>query len=611
MKPSRSLVAILLLLAGSFSASPVVAQATFHEAYALALENLDAGRFEDARVALERAIELRPEAGRRIRTYGLNFLDLYTPYLHLARVELELGHLNAAERHLETSRAQGVAKASELEALAERLRSAKAAATPPPSAPPPPVEEPPVSLPPPPPTLSPTISSPPTSFPPPSVEQVIQEQVIQEEKPAEPKKSPPPPPPPPPVKAPPPESAAEPPAESPAESPPAPPPGLPDEASTTDEATNPAPAEPTSSETELAPPWWSAWWWWIGLALVGGSWIAWSLRSRKAAAAEATPRAASSNLAATLETPATVVGETTTGSTLRLDRDTPTTAGLPFDFGSYRLKELLGTGGMARTYLASRRRDDLQVAIKIPHEHLLADEESNERFLREGGFGATLHHPGIVRIFEAAQVDGRPFIAMEYLEGRTLADTLRATPRLEPRRALEIARGVALALDYAHLKGVVHRDLKPDNIMILTKGDVKVMDYGIARILDTPGVTTTGTYLGTPVYSAPEALGPEGVERRSDLYSLGIILYQMLVGKLPFWNPDPLQLLLLHREQPLPEIPLELGLPPGAVTVVRRLTEKSKDARYATAEELLRDLDRLLVDDLPTEARALRDLGGG
>jgi serine/threonine-protein kinase len=278
--------------------------------------------------------------------------------------------------------------------------------------------------------------------------------------------------------------------------------------------------------------------------------------------------------------------------TVRMARTAPLPEGTRSDFGTYRLSGLLGVGGMARTYLGVRRRDGLPVAIKVPHEHLLTDGDSSERFLREGRLGATLHHPNIVRIYEAADLGGRPFIAMELLEGETLEAALHREGALAVERALGVARGIAQALDYAHLKGVVHRDLKPDNVMLLSSGEVKVMDYGIARVLGSPGVTATGTYLGTPVYSSPESLRAKEVDHRSDLYSLGIILYHMVAGKVPFSSTDPLELLTMHVREPLP--PLPDGLPPPVGEIVGRLTAKSPGDRYPSAEMLLRDLDRLL-----------------
>jgi serine/threonine-protein kinase len=249
---------------------------------------------------------------------------------------------------------------------------------------------------------------------------------------------------------------------------------------------------------------------------------------------------------------------------------------------------------MGTTYLARRTRDGFPVALKVPHEHILDQPDFAERFLREGGLGAMLHHPNIVRIYEAGEHDGRAFIAMELLRGQTLEQTLRSQGTLPVAKALHVARGIALALDYAHLKGIVHRDLKPENVMILPDGQVKVMDYGIARRMDLTGLTGTDTYLGTPSYSAPETITPVDVGPRADLYSLGIILYRMLSGALPFTAATPFELLHKHAVEPLPPIAPDRQVPPEVLGLVLELTAKDPRERYASAELFLRDVDRIL-----------------
>ncbi|MCI0417189.1 protein kinase, partial [bacterium] len=172
-------------------------------------------------------------------------------------------------------------------------------------------------------------------------------------------------------------------------------------------------------------------------------------------------------------------------------------------FGGYELMAVLGRGGMGTTFLAKRTRDGFPVALKAPHDHLLENPEFIKRFLREGSLGSTLHHPNIIRILEAGQVGKKPFIAMELLYGETVEQKLRKQKRLPMLESLEIARNVAISLDYARLKGIVHRDLKPDNIMMLHDGGLKVLDYGIAHIMDSQTLTSSsGAYLGTPSYRA-------------------------------------------------------------------------------------------------------------
>jgi hypothetical protein len=270
----------------------------------------------------------------------------------------------------------------------------------------------------------------------------------------------------------------------------------------------------------------------------------------------------------------------------------PLKEGAAADFGAYTLEGMLGRGGMGTTYLARRKRDSLPVAIKVPHDHLLDQPEFAQRFLREGALGSTLHHPNIIRVYEAEKLGNQPYIVMELIEGETLEKLLRRERILSPAVALEISRDIALALDYARLKGVVHRDLKPDNIMMLKRGGLKVMDYGIARTLDS-GLTSSEAYLGTPTYSAPEStLGK--VDQQSDLYSLGIILFRMLTGDPPFRSIDPLEVLQMHRSAPLPPFPKELDLPDSIFLLVGRLAAKEKSDRYPDAESFLVDLNRVL-----------------
>ncbi|MBI2839035.1 MAG: protein kinase [Acidobacteria bacterium] len=258
-------------------------------------------------------------------------------------------------------------------------------------------------------------------------------------------------------------------------------------------------------------------------------------------------------------------------------------------FGDFRILSVIGKGGMARVLKAEKNGEI--VALKRPHASLLEEPEFLKRFLRETDIGRTLHHPNIIRIFERGEVDGLPYFTMELIEGETLKAHLTRLGPLGGRAATKLIVQTAEALDYAHLKGVIHRDLKPSNIMVLRDGTVKVMDYGIARASRFDGLTVTGSFLGTPDYVAPETAEGKPTDGRSDLYSLGVVFYEMLTGKKPFEADTPIATIRKHcSEPPTPPTLLKPGCPPQVEKIILRLLEKSPDQRYQTAEELILDL---------------------
>jgi predicted Ser/Thr protein kinase len=266
--------------------------------------------------------------------------------------------------------------------------------------------------------------------------------------------------------------------------------------------------------------------------------------------------------------------------------------------GGYRLLSELGRGGMAVTYLAERLSDGKQVALKVPHES--GDPSFRSRFLREGNLGQALHHPRLVRIYEAGEAQGKAFLAMEVIPGRTLRAAMdEASGPLPVERSLQIVRDVAEALDYAHSKGVIHRDLKPENIMLEPDGSLKVMDFGVARLAGQPGLTAAGFLFGSPLYAAPEQLtaGEAGgeIDHRADLYSLGALFFELLAGRPPFVSESVFRVLEMHRDDPLPErTSLPGPPPPEAWAVAARLLAKSPGERFQTAQALLVELKGLL-----------------
>lgn len=258
-------------------------------------------------------------------------------------------------------------------------------------------------------------------------------------------------------------------------------------------------------------------------------------------------------------------------------------------FGEYTLLEPLGKGGMATVYKAERRGN--LCALKRPLAALLDDPEFLERFLREAEIGRTLHHPNIIRIFERGEVASVPYFTMELVRGETLQARVRRDGALGPQDSARLVVQVAEALDYAHLKGVVHRDLKPSNIMVLEDGTAKVMDYGIARARRFDGLTLTGAFLGTPDYVAPETAEGKGADARSDLYSLGIVFYELLTGKKPFVGDTPFATLRKHcTEPPTPPSVVSPNTPRELETIVLKLLRKEPEERYPGAEELLIEL---------------------
>lgn len=261
----------------------------------------------------------------------------------------------------------------------------------------------------------------------------------------------------------------------------------------------------------------------------------------------------------------------------------------PVEFGDYRLIRRIGKGGMATVYEAERRGTGEKLALKRPLSGFLDDKRFLERFSHEAELGRALHHPNIVRIVDRGQVESTPYFAMELIDGETLRDRLDREGRLDPTLAAGVTARVAEALDYAHHKGVIHRDLKPTNIMLDRHGAVKVMDYGIARAQFREGLTTTGGFIGTPQYSAPEAA--DGLtEPKSDIYSLGVVFFEMLTGSLPFPNENPYAALHSHKTAPPPRpSTLNYALTEEIDGIVLRLLSKEPSQR-PTAEELLNQL---------------------
>ena len=262
--------------------------------------------------------------------------------------------------------------------------------------------------------------------------------------------------------------------------------------------------------------------------------------------------------------------------------------------GRYELVRSLGSGGMSELYLARDRMLGREVAVKVIRPDLAADQRSVARFRREARAAAALSHPGIVAIHDVGVHEHAPFIVMERIGGRTLGQVLHDDGRLTPDRVMEIGVAVAHALAAAHAAGIVHRDVKPGNIMLTDSGQVKVLDFGIAHATRWTPLTEGPVVHGTAEYMAPEQIRGEGADPRSDVYALGVVLYELLVGHPPFHGETPLTVAYRHLEDtPTPVQTERPDVPPALAAVLARALAKDRGHRYRSADEMAAELDRV------------------
>jgi beta-lactam-binding protein with PASTA domain/tRNA A-37 threonylcarbamoyl transferase component Bud32 len=279
--------------------------------------------------------------------------------------------------------------------------------------------------------------------------------------------------------------------------------------------------------------------------------------------------------------------------------------------GRYELGELLGRGGMAEVHRALDLRLGRPVAVKELRADLATDPTFQARFRREAQSAAGLNHPTIVAVYDTGEETNPltgtsiPYIVMELVEGQTLRDVLREGRKLLPERALELTVGVLDALSYSHKAGIVHRDIKPANVMLTPTGQVKVMDFGIARaVADTSAtMTQTAAVIGTAQYLSPEQARGETVDARSDIYSAGCLLYELLVGRPPFVGDSPVSVAYQHvREQPVPPSQLDPEITPDIDAITLKALAKDADDRYQSAREFKNDITRVLAGQQATAA---------
>jgi eukaryotic-like serine/threonine-protein kinase len=276
----------------------------------------------------------------------------------------------------------------------------------------------------------------------------------------------------------------------------------------------------------------------------------------------------------------------------------------------YKLGEMIGTGGMADVYIAEDTRLARQVAVKVLRSDLARDPSFVARFRKEALAAAALNHPGIVAVYDSGE-EPAPYIVMELISGHTLRELIHKGDRVPLKRALEIGEGILAALEYSHQSGIVHRDIKPANIMITDNGDVKVMDFGIARALADLGATLTSTWnvVGTAQYLSPEQALGEVADLRSDIYSTGCLLYEILTGKPPFTGETPVSIAYQHVSGVLvPPSSIVPELPAGIDTLLTVALAKNPDDRYQSAGLMLDDLYKVKTGEVVTTKIAKKPL---
>ena len=261
--------------------------------------------------------------------------------------------------------------------------------------------------------------------------------------------------------------------------------------------------------------------------------------------------------------------------------------------GRYELIEKIGEGGMAVVYKGKDRLLNRYVAIKILRPEYTKDEQFIESFKRESQASARLSHPNIVGVYDVGKEGNIHFIVMELIDGKVLSEVIKEKGRIEYKEAISIIRQVASALSLAHKNQIIHRDIKPHNILITSTGVAKLADFGIAKAVSAATIVGgSSKIMGSVHYFSPEQARGAYVDERSDIYSLGVVLYEMLTGHVPFDGDNPVSIALMHINDPIPPLTKEVpAIPPQLEKIVNKATEKYQSNRYKDVDEMIRDLD--------------------
>ncbi|MDE5916526.1 MAG: protein kinase, partial [Oscillospiraceae bacterium] len=265
--------------------------------------------------------------------------------------------------------------------------------------------------------------------------------------------------------------------------------------------------------------------------------------------------------------------------------------------GRYEITELIGEGGMADVYKAVDVVDGKEVAVKILKKEFAESEEFLRRFRNESKAIAVLSHPNIVKIYDVGFSEKIQFIVMEYIDGITLKEYMESERVLNWKDSVHFVTQILRALQHAHERGIVHRDIKPQNIMMFTDGTIKVMDFGIAKFAREEGRTATDQAIGTVHYISPEQARGDVTDAKSDLYSVGVMLYEMLTGQKPFDTDNPVSIAVMHMQN-IAELPRHINpdIPEPIEEIIVHAMEKNPDDRYQRANEMIRDIDRFKAD---------------